>query len=147
MRRKRLSKKLQHQIRSQQNDRCFYCWHQFGEVLIIKNKITVLRCEMDHVEPFSFSRNDAVINMVAACQICNRWKSAMLASESEIICHLKKKWADAGIGFRSIPPPPEYDESEWTPKPKPATFIIPKGVKLERYRRNQKTFYYLAESQ
>jgi len=47
------------------NCRCFYC----GEDL------TINKWEIDHVDPFSKSRNGTTKNLVAACVSCNRSKS------------------------------------------------------------------------
>ena len=58
-----------------QNGKCFYC----GGV------ITKAKAHIDHVVPWSFSHDDGLDNLVAACAACNLNKSAMLLG----LAHLK----------------------------------------------------------
>ena len=59
-----------------QNSKCFYC----------DAVITNGRAHVDHVVPWSFSHDDGLDNLVAACVACNLNKSAMLLG----LRHLKK---------------------------------------------------------
>ena len=59
-----------------QNSKCFYC----------DAVITNGRAHVDHVVPWSFSHDDGLDNLVAACVVCNLNKSAMLLG----LRHLKK---------------------------------------------------------
>ena len=59
-----------------QNSKCFYC----------DAVITRARAHVDHVVPWSFSHDDGLDNLVAACVACNLNKSAMLLG----LRHLKK---------------------------------------------------------
>lgn len=58
-----------------QNGRCFYCG----------GAITKASGHVDHVVPWSFSHDDGLDNLVAACAACNLNKSAMLLG----LVHLK----------------------------------------------------------
>lgn len=58
-----------------QNSKCFYCG----------GAITKANAHIDHVVPWSFSHDDGLDNLVAACAACNLNKSAMLLG----LAHLK----------------------------------------------------------
>ena len=58
-----------------QNSKCFYCG----------GAITKANAHVDHVVPWSFSHDDGLDNLVAACAACNLNKSAMLLG----LAHLK----------------------------------------------------------
>ena len=51
-----------------QNNKCFYC----------RIAITKKSAHIDHVVPWSFSHDDGLDNLVAACAACNLNKSALL---------------------------------------------------------------------
>ena len=58
-----------------QKGKCFYC----------DGAITKANAHVDHVAPWSFSHDDGLDNLVAACAACNLNKSAMLLG----LAHLK----------------------------------------------------------
>lgn len=63
---------------SLQGDCCFWCDKAFGSRVFVRGKKRVLRPEWDHLIPFSYNQNNAPHNFVAACQICNNWKAALM---------------------------------------------------------------------
>jgi HNH endonuclease len=69
-----LSKKQKDEILKLQNDCCYYCEHRLGSQVMRKNKSLFLQTHFDHVIPFSYSQNNEIRNMVAACHVCNAIK-------------------------------------------------------------------------
>lgn len=60
----------------EQCHRCFYCDRRFGEWIVWPTGRTVrLNVAWDHMVPFAYAQNNDATNFVAACQVCNRWKS------------------------------------------------------------------------
>ena len=64
-RRKCLSKKMKSEIIDKSDGKCFYCGITLDDDLI----------EFDHVHPFSKGGKDNFENLVAACYLCNSYKS------------------------------------------------------------------------
>lgn len=59
----------------EQNGKCYYCEYPFSQAFIRKNKIIILRIEVDHFIPYSYNCNNKALNFVLACHICNGIKS------------------------------------------------------------------------
>ena len=78
---------------SDQNFSCFYCGHYFDIVVKRKGKTFSLRPHFDHVIPFSHCGDNDEKNIVAACHLCNMWKTDRVFScLEEIQDYLKEKW-------------------------------------------------------
>lgn len=73
--RNELSAKDKRSILETQGNRCFYCSQPFGEMVWYKRRLVTLTAKYDHVSPFAYDQNNDKANMVAACQLCNGWKS------------------------------------------------------------------------
>lgn len=64
---------------SEQEGKCFYCLREFGRKVYKHGvKPVVLRVNWDHVLPYSYSQDNHALNFVAACQICNGFKSSRI---------------------------------------------------------------------
>lgn len=61
----RISKRAYHKKYAEQHGRCFYCADELPE-----------KFEVDHILPFSVSRNGTVRNKCLCCIPCNRMKAA-----------------------------------------------------------------------
>lgn len=73
--------------------RCFWCDQSFGNSILRRNRLIILRPVGDHVEPYSYSYNSIWKNCVASCQICNAFKSSkMFDSNEDCKSYLTKKW-------------------------------------------------------
>ncbi len=66
------------EIIGSQNGRCFYCQELFTDKLYRRGKLWNKRINVDHWEPFSFSCDDGMPNLVAACSVCNGIKSDLI---------------------------------------------------------------------
>lgn len=75
IRRRRPSLKRRTQQLEEQEHRCFYCQRTFGSYIWRKNKLVKLMIHWDHQVPWSYSRDNLPDNFVAACHLCNGFKS------------------------------------------------------------------------
>jgi len=81
------------QILREQNFRCFYCDRRIGSSVWYKGHQITLRVHFDHVLPYSYSYNNDASNFVAACHVCNNWKSRMVFNSlEEIQVYVTEKW-------------------------------------------------------
>lgn len=62
---------------------CFWCLKAFYSSVVVRRKRSLLVVEWDHMVPYSYNQNNAPHNFVAACQFCNRWKSARIFRNTE----------------------------------------------------------------
>lgn len=91
-RRKYLSKKMKSEIIDKSNGKCFYCGITLDDDLI----------EFDHVHPFSKGGKDNFENLVAACYLCNSYKSDKTLEEfRESLINFKEKHKKTlvGVGY------------------------------------------------
>lgn len=80
-------------ILNRQHDRCLYCGRRFSSLVWYKGKQIVLRLNWDHVLPFEYCRDNADGNFVAACHVCNHWKSDRIFNYlEEIQVYVTEKW-------------------------------------------------------
>lgn len=87
------SRKRRNEILHRQHDLCAYCNRRFGSTQWYKGKQIVLRVNFDHVLPLEFSLNNSLGNFVAACHICNNWKSDHVFNYlEEIQVYVTEKW-------------------------------------------------------
>lgn len=68
-----------------QENCCLYCQQRFGSYFRRGEKIVRLLLNYDHLEPHAFAYNNDVRNFVAACHVCNGWKSSKMFSSVEAI--------------------------------------------------------------
>jgi len=96
------SPKLKKQILENQHSKCFWCNREFGVIYFRYNTIKRLVPNWDHIVPYSYSYSNADDNFVAACSICNSFKSSHVF-ENIIECksYLKKRW-DKHLRLRKI---------------------------------------------
>lgn len=84
-------------ILEKQGNRCYYCEQEFGRTVYYKRRAHLLRYCWDHREAYAYSFNNRPENFVAACQLCNAWKSSKLFdSDEEIKLYVKEKWQKYG---------------------------------------------------
>lgn len=55
---------------------CAYCVLPFGTVVRRAGNEITQKPQGDHFEPFSLSQRTRIVNLVAACQVCNRIKAS-----------------------------------------------------------------------
>jgi hypothetical protein len=90
-------------ILNEQEHCCIYCSRSFGnytpKIAFQKSsKQYLLKAQWDHLVPFSYNQDNRAENFVAACQLCNAWKSAlMFQSLDEARIYLLNKWESALI--------------------------------------------------
>lgn len=70
-------------ILKQQGNCCAYCDRRFGARVAHRRRKETLRPCWDHLVPFSYAQNNDGRNFVAACQICNGRKAAMMFQTME----------------------------------------------------------------
>ena len=91
-RRKYLSKKMKSEIIDKSDGKCFYCGITLDDDLI----------EFDHVHPFSKGGKDNFENLVAACYLCNSYKSDKTLEEfRESLINFKERHKKTlvGVGY------------------------------------------------
>ena len=101
--RRGLSRAFKEQLLEAQDHRCFYCNRMFGSYVWRDGRAIELRTEYDHVTPYIYSYNNNFDNFVAACQVCNRIKSAYVfdtVEEARIALQAKREEK----GYRNVPP-------------------------------------------
>jgi len=80
-------------ILRRQHDCCLYCGRRLGSLAWYKGKQVTLRINYDHVLPFEYSRDNSLGNFVAACHVCNHWKSSRIFNYlEEIQIYVTEKW-------------------------------------------------------
>jgi 5-methylcytosine-specific restriction endonuclease McrA len=97
--RRRPPPSVQREILLEQEYRCFYCFQQFGTRVLIKNKLRTLVVHWDHLVPYAYARNSSIENFVAACSICNGWKSSLVfQTVDEARLYIDRKWESVRSG-------------------------------------------------
>ena len=93
LKRKYPSRKLKDQILCEQNYECYWCEREFYLSYFRYNSIKSLLPNYDHILPYSYSYSNPDDNFVAACNVCNSFKSSHVF-ENETLCreYLKRKW-------------------------------------------------------
>lgn len=87
---------LRRMVLESQSHRCAYCEKAFGSSPIRYGQPVTLKVHWDHVTPFSFLQGNPLDNWVAACHVCNGWKSNLIFhSLTEVQLHVHAKWAYA----------------------------------------------------
>lgn len=92
--RKPLTPKQKETILKRQNNRCFYCGKEFGDVIYNskRGKVYYLRPCFDHIDPYVHNYNNYKDNFVAVCQICNGIKSdKVFDSVEEVRNYVKER--------------------------------------------------------
>jgi len=78
-RRIRPAKSVMDELLSEQEHRCFWCGSKFGDDAVAEGrKKRHLTAVWDHVEPYCWQHNNAALNFVAACAICNGIKGSKM---------------------------------------------------------------------
>jgi len=91
--RKRPPEWLKRQILKKQNNRCYWCGRKFGEPYLKNTILKYLKIHWDHKSPFSYEQTNNNNNWVAACNICNSFKSSFLfKKEEDCFLYLRMKW-------------------------------------------------------
>lgn len=102
IRRKKPSKKQQAELLATQENKCKYCSYAFGSYVFKNTKLIALRVVWDHHIPYAYGGNNKDANFVAACQICNGFKSSKIFDSLEQLTeYIKEKWQSKNIQFLS----------------------------------------------
>lgn len=91
------SKDERDRILREQHQKCFYCSRLFGATVYRKARAITLRAEWDHIIPWVYGMNNSAQNFVAACQVCNHLKGAVMFNslgEAQVFVH--EKWKVKG---------------------------------------------------
>lgn len=117
--RKMLNSIEQKLILETQNYNCFWCDRSFGIAVKLGRRQRVLKIHWDHMIPWAYDQNDSVSNFVAACSVCNMWKSSLVFQTIEQCrIYLKGKWDEAqnteneAVGPEDVPEVPSRVCSE-----------------------------------
>jgi len=96
------SKNVKQQILDKQGHKCYWCDRKFGTAYFRYNSIRKILPNWDHVIPYSYGYSNADENFVAACSICNSFKSSHIF-ENDQRCkdYLKQRW-DKHLRLRKI---------------------------------------------
>lgn len=79
---------------NKQDNRCFYCDALFGDEGFRNQTPVRIKLTWDHQLPFAYSQDNRNMNFVAACQVCNGIKSAMVfqtVDEAKAYLSLRRK--------------------------------------------------------
>jgi hypothetical protein len=76
-------KEMRERILTAQENRCFYCFREFGQFYRnqkTKDRLIRLTVQWDHLVPFSWLNDDGNVNnnFVASCRTCNNIKGSIL---------------------------------------------------------------------
>jgi 5-methylcytosine-specific restriction endonuclease McrA len=69
---------LRRAVLESQYGKCFYCFRLLGGWIPYLGKAVQLRLNWDHLVPYSYLNGNPLANFVAACHICNRYKSSLM---------------------------------------------------------------------
>lgn len=87
-----------------QENRCFYCDRLFGTSLVRHGRLWQLRPTWDHYVPFAYCGSNPAENFVAACQICNGYKSSMIfETREEAQLYIRSRWGKE-FGLEELDP-------------------------------------------
>ena len=70
-------------VLAEQADRCFYCERLFGSVVWYQRRKRLLQVNWDHLVPHAYLNASPPANFVAACQLCNQAKGALIFNTIE----------------------------------------------------------------
>lgn len=91
--RKVFTKELRNKKFFDQNGKCFWCGRKFYSWVRKNSRIIQIKMHVDHLKPFSYFPDDTDDNLVAACSICNIFKSnKMFEDVEECKQYLLYKW-------------------------------------------------------
>lgn len=91
--RKRPSARVASELLLIQESKCYYCGQVFGEPVWRYGARVRLQVNFDHVEPYTYSQNNGQYNFVAACHVCNGWKSSKMFQSIDVAKdYLVRKW-------------------------------------------------------
>jgi CRISPR/Cas system Type II protein with McrA/HNH and RuvC-like nuclease domain len=95
-------------ILAEQGSVCLYCGRSFGSWVQRRNKPLQLRLEWDHICPWKYSQDNRQTNFVAACHLCNAFKSdRVFSSIEDVRDHVAQKWADMETAPAKLPKLPK----------------------------------------
>ena len=86
-------------ILENQDNRCYWCGREFNQYVISPSGKTIrqLTIEWDHYIPYDYTGSCEDKEFVAACIICNRYKSSMFIIDEEIAKKtIIQKWIKSG---------------------------------------------------
>jgi len=89
MSRKYIAKLIENQL-----NRCYWCNRLFGTWIRKNNKFIELKAVIDHKMPCAYFQDDSPSNLVAACQVCNLFKTGKIKTEEEHRGYILGKWLE-----------------------------------------------------
>lgn len=129
--RRRPRARVRRKLLRMQHERCAYCLLTFGSLVRRRSRVEQLRVTWDHRVPFALSQSSSDREFIAACQICNRLKGAIVFETLEdartfiSIRRIRKGWKVASMAEATT-----TDEwAEW--EGRLVTFQSPSGFTLE----------------
>ena len=91
--RKHFSLKIRNQIKERQNNCCFWRGIDFDTLLKVDYKIIKIKMHLDHVNPYAYTQNNELDNLVGSCHRCNGHKSShMFENNDETRKYLINMW-------------------------------------------------------
>lgn len=93
-RRKLPPKAARERILEEQENCCFYCGVEFGELRWKKGRAVRIKLNWDHKLPYAYSQDNNTTNFVAACHVCNGIKSSRVfqtVEEAQIYLQDRRK--------------------------------------------------------
>lgn len=95
--RRRLNKAEKKSILDEQDGSCFYCGRELGTYVFKGGRSRLLKLTWDHVTPYAYGQDNRTTNFVAACRVCNGWKSSrVFADMDEAKAYLARRWSSSG---------------------------------------------------
>lgn len=79
-RRNRPGADQQRDILESQKGACFWCRNVFGQYVVAAQwrRPRQLLIQWDHRKPYAYDQDNGDQNFVAACTLCNRWKTDLM---------------------------------------------------------------------
>lgn len=68
---------------AKQNHECAYCALPFGTITSRRGRVEIQVVQGDHVIPWAYGGGTLESNLVAACNICNMFKSSLVFADRE----------------------------------------------------------------
>jgi 5-methylcytosine-specific restriction endonuclease McrA len=91
--RRQPSTQTKRNLLSKQENRCFYCDRRFGTSIVRHGRLWLLKPTWDHYVPFAYCGSNPAENFVAACQVCNGYKSSMIfQTREEAQLYVQSRW-------------------------------------------------------
>ncbi len=92
-RRRKYYKKFRVSLSESQDNKCYWCYRDFGMYFKKDGFLKMLTMQIDHVKPYLMEGRNEDDNLVGACSRCNVYKSSSyFSNEDDMRQHLIDKW-------------------------------------------------------